>query len=59
VLPNDERLLIAAADLAGVDRPRPGDQVVETGNSQLRTVVAAHLDVSGAVWRLIARRSWP
>lgn len=57
VLPNDERMLLDATELAAVDQPRPGDYLVDAGTSLRRDVITAHLDVTGTFWKLIARKA--
>ena len=56
VQPNDERLLFDATELAAVDQPRPDDYVVQVSNSLRRDVVTAHLDVTGTMWAMVARK---
>ena len=56
VLPNDERLLFDAAELADVDQPRPGDYLVEPDSGLRRDVITAHVDVTGTIWSLVTRR---
>ena len=58
VLPNDEQLLLDAAELAAVNQPRPGDYVTQTSNGLKRDVVTAHLDVTGTLWTVVARKAF-
>lgn len=55
VQPNDERLLFDAAELASVDQPRPGDAVMAAGLA--RTVITAHLDLTGTYWSMVVRKN--
>ena len=56
VQPNDEKLLFDAVELAAVDQPRPGDYVVASANSLRRDIITAHLDVTGTMWTMVARK---
>jgi len=56
VQPNDEKLLFDAVDLAAVDQPRPDDYVVASASSLRRDIVTAHLDVTGTMWTMVARK---
>ena len=56
VQPNDERLLFDATELAAVDQPRPDDYVVQSSNSLRRDIITAHLDVTGTMWAMVARK---
>lgn len=56
VLPNDERVLLDASELAAVDQPRPGDYLIDAATSLRRDVITAHLDVTQTFWTLIARK---
>ena len=56
VQPNDERLLFDATELAAVDQPRPDDYIVQSSNGLRRDVITAHLDVTGTMWAMVARK---
>ena len=58
VLPDDEHLLLDAAELTAVDRPRPGDYIIQTGNNFRRAIVTTHLDLTGTLWTFVGRRSY-
>jgi hypothetical protein len=56
ILPNDERVLVAASELVAVDQPRPGDHLIQSSNSLRRDVITAHPDVTCTLWALVTRR---
>ena len=54
VLPNDVLLYVAnSEELAGA-LPRPGDSITDE-DDVTRTVVTAHQDCGGALWKMICR----
>src|SRR5512137_1222154 len=56
VLPNDERIIVDASEMADVSNPRPGDYIVQASNGLRRDVITAHLDVTQTVWWLVTRK---
>ena len=56
VMPNDERVFIDAADLAGLGNLQPGDYILETTGGFRRNVITAHKDLAGVLWTMVVRR---
>jgi len=53
----DERLIVRAAELAGITSPGAGDYLIETVSGIRREVIAARLDPTGTFWTVQARRA--
>ncbi len=57
IQPGDEKVLVRAAELAGITSPVAGDYLVEATSGQRRDVLAAKLDATGLLWTLQTVRS--
>ena len=57
IQPGDDKVLVRAAELAGITAPATGDYLVEAATGQRRDVLAAKLDATGLLWTLQTVRS--
>lgn len=57
IQPGDEKVLVRAAELAGIASPAVGDYFIEATTGQRRDVLAAMLDVTGLLWTFQTVRS--
>ena len=57
IQPGDDKVLIRAAELAGIPSPAVGDYFVEAVTGQRRDVLSAKLDATGLLWTLQTVRS--
>ena len=57
IQPGDDKVLIRAAELAGIPSPATGDYLIEITSGQRRDVLAAKLDATGLLWTLQTARS--
>lgn len=57
IQPGDDKVLVRAAELAGIASPAVGDYFVEATTGQRRDVLAAKLDATGLLWTLQTVRS--
>ena len=54
---DNEKIIMRAGELAGIDTPAPGDFLIETASGQRRDILAAKADHLGEYWLFQARRS--
>ena len=57
IQPGDDKVLVRAAELAGIPTPATGDYLIEATSGQRRDVLAAKLDATGLLWTLQTVRS--
>jgi hypothetical protein len=57
IQPGDEKVLVRAAELAGINAPASGDYLIEATTGQRRDVLSAMLDATGLLWTLQTARS--
>jgi hypothetical protein len=57
IQPGDEKVLVRAAELAGINAPASGDYLIEATTGQRRDVLSAKLDATGMLWTLQTARS--
>lgn len=57
IQPGDDKVLVRAAELAGIPSPAVGDYFVEAVTGQRRDVLSAKLDATGLLWTLQTVRS--
>ena len=55
--PPDEKILVRASELTGINSPSAGDYIIESSNAQRRDVLTALLDRTGEVWTFQTIRS--
>ncbi len=57
IQPGDDKVLVRAAELAGIPSPAAGDYFIEATTGQRRDVLAAKLDATGLLWTFQTARS--
>jgi len=55
--PPDEKILIRASELTGINSPSAGDYIIESSNAQRRDVLTAVLDRTNEFWTFATVRS--